>query len=85
MTVVLFLLNTGEKISEFDSDSDARIEMHKLNENLGLEKLTHTRFKDGLEMQTGTKIIAPYAITEYNIWKKYKTSITLVSFDSNEE
>lgn len=73
MTIVLFNIDSGIKISEFSSEDLARQEMRTANGLAGWRKLSMS-WIDGIECEwatnpTGEKAHAPYGITEIERWE----------------
>lgn len=68
MTIVLFRIITGTKVSEFDDESIARQEMRAYNAMYGYIGKTTFHWENGIEMEMTSKGIGPYGITEYDRW-----------------
>lgn len=74
MTIVLFNIESGRKISEFISEDDARSEMRTANGLAGWRKLAMS-WTDGIECEwasnrIGDEARAPYGITELDRWEE---------------
>lgn len=73
MSFILFYVKTGEKINEFELESDARNQMRDANDNAGFTRVKQY-WTNGYELEwcrtTNTKSYdyGPYGFTEYNRW-----------------
>lgn len=72
MTFVLFHIDTGTAIAQYETESEARKGMRSNNDTAGWIK-HGLSFQDGFECEFGsngmTTARAPYAITEYERWE----------------
>lgn len=69
MTFVLFHLDSGAAIAEYDTESEALVSMRESNNLAGFNRRGMS-FENGYESELVTNGRSPYAITEYQRWEE---------------
>lgn len=71
MSIVLFYINSGCKINEYDTEEEAREQMRILNDNAGWKRIK-TTWNRGCEMEWCSNGKShkegPYAIVDLDLW-----------------